>query len=89
MKNRFFFIFLFISLFSIAQITLRGTVYETSGPLEGVALYFNNTMLGSTTNSNGAFSVPIKEGQYALIVSYLGYKKERLLGCMEISSISI
>jgi hypothetical protein len=74
-KNRFFFIFFFVSLFSIAQITIRGTVYEASGPLEGVALYLNNTMLGTTTNSNGEFSIPIKEGQYELIVSYLGYKK--------------
>jgi hypothetical protein len=74
-KNRFFFIFFFVSLFSIAQITIRGTVYEASGPLEGVALYFNNTMLGTTTNSNGEFSIPTKKGQYELIVSYLGYKK--------------
>ena len=75
MKNRFFFIFFFISLFSIAQITIRGTVYKANGPLEGVALYFNNTMLGTTTNSNGEFSIPTKKGQYELIVSYLGYKK--------------
>jgi len=74
-KNRFFFIFFFISLFSIAQITIRGTVYKANGPLEGVALYFNNTMLGTTTNSNGEFSIPTKKGQYELIVSYLGYKK--------------
>jgi hypothetical protein len=75
MKNRFFCTFFFISLFSIAQITIRGTVYQASGPLEGVALYFNNTMLGTTTNSNGEFSIPTKKGQYELIVSYLGYKK--------------
>jgi hypothetical protein len=75
MKNRFFCTFFFISLFSIAQITIRGTVYQASDPLEGVALYFNNTMLGTTTNSNGEFSIPTKKGQYELIVSYLGYKK--------------
>jgi hypothetical protein len=40
-----------------------------------VALSFNNTMLGTTTNSNGKFSIPTKKGQYELIVSYLGYKK--------------
>ncbi len=57
-----------------AQITITGTVYDKNGPLEGTAVYFNNTMVGTTTNENGEFSIKAKEGQYELIVSYLGYK---------------
>ena len=54
---------------------IKGTVYYEKGPLENVAVYLNNTMLGTTTNADGEFSIPVKEGQYELIVSYLGYKK--------------
>ena len=75
MKNRFFFIYLFITSFCFAQTTIKGTVYEVSGPLEGVAVYLNNSMLGTTTNADGIFSFPVKEGEYDLIISYLGYKK--------------
>lgn len=75
MKNRFFFICLFLTSFCFAQTRITGTVYEISGPLEGVAVYLNNSMLGTTTNASGTFSFPVKEGQYNLIISYLGYKK--------------
>lgn len=75
MKNRFFFLVLFSSFLSLSQVNIKGTVYEKSGPLEGAAVYFNNTMLGTTTNADGKFSIKVKEGQYDLIISYLGYKK--------------
>lgn len=60
---------------SFSQVEIKGTVYETKGVLEGAAVYFNNTMLGTTTNSKGDFSIKVKEGAYELVVSYLGYKK--------------
>ena len=75
MKNIFFYILLFSSFFWAAQIVISGTIYERNNPLEGAAAYFNNTMLGTTTNSNGTFSIKVKEGKYDLIISYLGYKK--------------
>ena len=76
MKNRFLYILFFVSYFSFGQtqITIHGTVYQKNGPLEGVAVYFNSTMIGTTTNANGEFSIPVKDGQHQLIVSYLGYK---------------
>ena len=75
MKSSFFYILLFNSFFSVAQITISGTIYERNNTLEGAAVYLNNTMLGTTTNSNGTFSIKVKEGQYDLVISYLGYKK--------------
>jgi hypothetical protein len=75
MKNSFFYILLFSSFFSRAQITISGTIYEGTNSLEGAAVYFNNTMLGTTTNADGKFHLNVKEGQYDLVVSYLGYKK--------------
>lgn len=75
MRNSFFYILLFNSFFSIAQITISGTIYEGTNSLEGAAVYFNNTMLGTTTNADGKFYLKVKEGQYDLVISYLGYKK--------------
>tara|TARA_B110000285_G_scaffold106053_1_gene120695 strand:- start:351 stop:1574 length:1224 start_codon:yes stop_codon:yes gene_type:complete len=75
MKSSFFYILLFSSFFSVAQITISGTIYERNNTLEGAAVYLNNTMLGTTTNSNGTFSIKVKEGQYDLVISCLGYKK--------------
>lgn len=75
MKNRFLLLFLFTSLFSVAQTTIKGTVYYKNTPIENVAVYFNNTMVGTTTDENGQFSIKVKEGQYELIISFLGFKK--------------
>jgi hypothetical protein len=75
MKNRFLLFLLFISFTVSSQIIVKGTVYYEKGPLESVAVYLNNTMLGTTTNADGEFSIPVKEGQYELIISYLGFKK--------------
>lgn len=75
MKNRFLLFLLFSSVSISSQIVIKGTVYQENGPLEGVAVYLNNTMLGTTTNKNGEFSIPVKSGKYDLIISYLGFKK--------------
>ncbi|WP_189663245.1 carboxypeptidase-like regulatory domain-containing protein [Polaribacter sp. IC063] len=69
------FVCLFVTSICLAQITIKGKVYQVNEPLEGVAVYLNNTMLGATTNTDGEFSIPVKEGQYDLIISYLGFKK--------------
>jgi len=74
MKNQFLIILLF-TISSFSQVVVKGTVYIESGTIEGAAVYLNNTMLGTTTNDRGEFSIPVKDGQYELIVSYLGYKK--------------
>ena len=57
-----------------AQIIVKGTVIQQNKPLEGAAVYFNNTTQGTITNSNGEFSIKINEGQFQLIISFLGYK---------------
>lgn len=75
MRNIFFILSVLFTVSSFSQMEIKGTVYYEKGPLENVAVYLNNTMLGTTTNADGEFSIPVKEGQYELIVSYLGYKK--------------
>lgn len=75
MKNQFLILFLFVSFLVNSQTLIKGTVYEKNGPLSDVAIYLNNTMTGTTTNDKGEFELTVKEGQYELIVSYLGFKK--------------
>lgn len=75
MKNRFLLVFLFATCSSFAQTTIKGVVYQAKKPIENVAIYLNNTTIGTTTNENGEFSIDVKEGQYELIVSYLGFQK--------------
>lgn len=76
MKNRFFCtLFLIISVNISSQVTIKGKVLtSTKEPLEGAAVYFNNSTIGTTTNKNGEFSIKAKEGQFELVASYLGFK---------------
>lgn len=76
MKNRFLLFLLFISFGTFSQKLIQGTVSDKNGPLIGAAVYFNNTMVGTTTDENGAFYIKTKEGEYELIISFLGYKKK-------------
>ncbi|WP_405608608.1 carboxypeptidase-like regulatory domain-containing protein [Polaribacter sp. Asnod1-A03] len=77
MKNRFFvvlFLLVYSSLFS--QTIIKGKVTTINKiPLDGAAVYLNNTMIGTTTNSNGEFKLPIQEGTHELIISFMGYKR--------------
>lgn len=77
MKKQFLFFLIFILSVNIfSQIIIRGKVTTINKiPLDGAAVYFNNTMVGTTTNTKGEFALKVKEGQHELIVSFLGYKR--------------
>jgi hypothetical protein len=75
MRNIFFIFLVLFTISSFSQVVIKGTVFQQNGPLENVAVYLNNTMLGTTTDKNGKFSISVKPGQYDLIISYLGFKK--------------
>lgn len=60
-----------------AQV-LSGRVLDSSTghPLESVAIYFDNTTIGTTTNDEGFFSIEYSDAiQSTLVISYLGYEK--------------
>ena len=64
-------------LFCISQ-TLKGTVIDkiTQQPVETVAVYFDNTTIGTVTNEKGEFSITYTDAvQSTLVISYLGYEK--------------
>jgi len=56
--------------------TVRGFVYEeeTGEAVIFTNVYLKGTTMGGSTDVNGYFSItPVPEGQYTLMVSYLGY----------------
>lgn len=69
-------LFLLGSQFSFSQktITINGRVLSGEKVLEGAAVYFNNSMIGTTTTTDGEFTLNIEPGNYELIISYLGYQ---------------
>jgi hypothetical protein len=69
---------LLLNLLMTAQINISGTVFDLDGnPLEGASVYLNNTSIGTTTNMEGEFYLNLPNGQYKLVVSYIGYISER------------
>ncbi|CAM1346280.1 carboxypeptidase-like regulatory domain-containing protein [Tenacibaculum crassostreae] len=79
MKKGLFILYLFFSTLIFSQVHVQGNVVSnTNEPLEGASVYFNNTTIGSITNSEGNFELKAKEGSYTLVVSFLGYKTKQL-----------
>ncbi len=69
-------IFVFCSLFSFSQGTVRGFVYDkqTGEPIMFTNVVVRGTTLGATTDLNGFFTITkVPEGSYRLVSSYLGY----------------
>ena len=76
MKIRFFHFLLFLSLSVFSQNKIKGIVLSNENkPLEGASVYLNNTMIGAVTNNKGEFTLVTKDGQFEIIVSFLGFKK--------------
>lgn len=66
-----------LPLCSLSQ-TLTGRIIDkvTQEPIETVAVYFDNTTIGTTTNESGDFSITYTDAiQSTLVISYLGYEK--------------
>jgi hypothetical protein len=67
-------------LFSFAQFTLSGKVIdvETKEPLQGASVFAQNTTRGTTTNSEGNFSIQLEKGGYEIIFSFTGYNTKSI-----------
>lgn len=78
-KRLLLFTFLLFSLVVIAQINISGVVYDQNkNPLEGVAVYLDNTAIGTTTNARGAFSLKVASDEYNLVVSHMGFHSQSI-----------
>ncbi len=81
MKKPFWLIVLFGLYYSLnaqsqEKYTISGTVTEDSSneSLIGVTVAFPSLGSGVTTNEYGFYSITLPEGNYQLVVSYLGFK---------------
>jgi hypothetical protein len=67
----------FLSLPSAhAQYLMKGRVLdaETFQPVEFATVFINNSTFGDITDRNGVFEIPIPEGNYELVISFMGYQ---------------
>lgn len=71
------FLFLLFSSLLMAQekYSISGTVKDQSSgeTLFGASVYIKDSSIGTTTNEYGFYSITTPEGNYTLIVSYLGF----------------
>lgn len=76
MKLLFGFCFLFLSIVASSQHILKGVVLdaEKNSPVPNASVFLNATSVGTTTDEQGKFSLPIPHGRYELIVSSIGYE---------------
>lgn len=65
-----------VALSAQKKYTLSGTILEASSneTLIGVNVIFPELRTGVTTNEYGFYSITLPEGQYELVVSYLGFQ---------------
>ncbi len=81
MKNIILILFsLFTWQFACAQSTISGTVLSKTGEkLPGANIYFLGTYDGTSSNTDGSFSLQTRlSGEQALVVSFIGYVEERI-----------
>jgi hypothetical protein len=69
-----------ITILSFAQFTFSGKVVdaETKEPLQGASVFAQNTTKGTTTNSEGNFSLALDKGGYEIIFSFTGYNSKTI-----------
>jgi outer membrane receptor for ferrienterochelin and colicins len=76
----------FIYLFSIwsclvlqAQNNLSGHVFfDQKSPVEMASVFWENTTIGTTTDKNGKFTIPISNDSSVLVISYVGFKTQKV-----------
>ena len=64
------------------SITITGTVTDKFGdPLPGVSIMIKGTSRGTSTNANGAYTLPVADGDAVLAFSYIGFiNQEHIVG---------
>ncbi|MCK9499658.1 MAG: TonB-dependent receptor, partial [Bacteroidales bacterium] len=72
-----FFVFMYFVFFAYliqAQVISGKIVDENNNPLLGASVIIENTFLGTSSDSNGNFSIKCKFTDCKLLVSYLGFE---------------
>lgn len=66
--------------FGQSNVTITGMVTDstTNEPLPGVNIYVSGTNTGTTTDTNGTYSVSVPSGATTLVFSYIGYETQKV-----------
>ncbi len=79
MQQFFLIPLLLLSITVLGQTrTVKGTVSSSKGVLPGVSVLVKGTSDGTSTNSQGAFSIPVRKGD-VLIISSVGYEQQEVV----------
>jgi hypothetical protein len=76
--KRLYVLFLLMStvIFAQEKYSISGTIKDQSSgeTLFGATVFIENSSIGTTTNEYGFYSITAAEGNYTLIISYLGFE---------------
>jgi hypothetical protein len=65
---------------ALADITVKGTIIDEKGEkLPGVNISVKGSTRGTSTNSNGEYSIAIPDNNAVLIFSFVGYESQEVL----------
>jgi TonB-linked SusC/RagA family outer membrane protein len=63
-----------------ADQTIKGTITDEKGEkLPGVSIVIKGTTRGTTTNSNGEYSISVLDDKAVLVFSFIGYESQEVL----------
>ena len=79
MRRVIFFLFLSLFVFQVSaqnKYTVSGYVKDksTGENSVGASVYIKEILKGTTSNAYGFYSITLEEGEYTLVVSYIGFK---------------
>jgi hypothetical protein len=70
-----FFLFCWITTFSLHAGGIRGSVKDGNGePLAFATIFVKQTGGGTTTNANGQYELALRPGTYEIVFQYIGYE---------------
>jgi len=80
MKQIIFSLFLFFSIFLIAQTKVSGIVIDEAGePVAFANVLFKNSTEGTITNDNGRFYMESDNSHEVLMVSFIGFESQEIV----------
>lgn len=66
-----------LALFSQSTLSGRITDVQTNHPLQGATIRVEGSALGTTADAAGRYSLRLRNGDYTIIVEFLGYEAQR------------
>jgi TonB-linked SusC/RagA family outer membrane protein len=61
-----------------ASLQVKGKVVSSDGPLPGVSIQIKGTSTGTTTDTNGTYSIVVNDNNAVLVFSFIGFLSEEV-----------